>query len=257
MRYSTTNYAAETTIGVSNVVNETLGASNMVDTRTTRAYVADQDTASDVVISFDLEVGGTQQERDVDFVALVGTTAIEQVTVTLKYLTSTVATQVVDLQTPIQQNYLVAAFDSVGADEVEISFNVGAGEQFSVGYLYVGELADPLKIESLNYSVNSADPRSITRAGTSLTSSTYLFATLSITVSEETFSTLRARAVDLASVGFAVPRLWYFDGTCESCILTGEALYGILDADILQLDPSYFPGGEAKAQLTLGLRETN
>ena len=257
MRYTTTNYADTADIGITGVAGTPVtGASVLIDKRTTRAYFAEQDGAGGVTITAELQVDGVQAERDVSMVALIGMTAIESVTVTLKYLTAEVDTQTISRSTPVQQNYAVAAFDSVGADEVVIEFDVGDGTQFSVGYLYIGELSEELAIAdgALTYAVEATDPRNITRAGTPLRSDGYLFALLDMTIVEETFSTLRDRIVEIAEAGFATPRLWYFD---EDCIMTGEAVYGILDSDSLQLDPRYFrKATEAKAVVTLGIRET-
>lgn len=256
MKYTTTNYADTANLGVSGVSGTPVtGASVMLDQRTTRAYFATQDGAGGVTITADLQVGGVQAERDVSLVVLAGMTEIAQATITLRYLTADVATQTVSLSTPVQQNYIVAAFDSVGADEVVVEFDVGDGTEFSIGYIYIGELSDEVTIAdgALNYTVESTDPRNITRAGTPLRSDGYLFAALDMTIVEETFSTLRSRVVEIAEDGFATPRFWYFD---EDCIMTGEAVYGILDSDSLQLDPRYFrKGNEAKAVTTLGIRE--
>jgi hypothetical protein len=251
MKYSTENYANSADITVIGVVGTpATPVSTMVDKRTTRAYFAEQDGGGGVTITVDLSV-----ERDVSLVALVGITAIESATITLRYLSSDVDSQVVSLSQPVQQTYMVATFDFVGADEVTIAFNVGDGVQWSVGYLYIGDLSEAVKIAdgALNYSVVSTDPRNITRAGTPLRSTGYLFAQVDFTIVEETFSDLRTRVVQFASDGFATPRLWYFD---EDCIFSGEAIYGILDSDSLQLDPRFFRrGSEAKAVTTLGLVE--
>lgn len=256
MRYSTTNYADTAAIGITGVSGTPVtGASVLLDQRTTRAYFADQDGAQ-VEITAELRVGGVQAERDVSMVALVGMTGIESVTIRLLYLTSEVASQTVTVAQPVQQNYAVAVFDSVGADEVEITFNAGDGESFSIGYLYIGELSDPLVIanEALSYSVESTDPRNITRAGTPIRSDGYLYMAVDLSIVEETFSTLRARVKYLAEQGYATPRLWYFDG---DCFVSGETIYAILDSDSLQLDLRYYRSAtEAKALTTMGLRET-
>jgi hypothetical protein len=257
MRYTTTNYADTASIGIAGVSGTPItGAGVLIDQRTTRAYFANQDGASGVTITAELRVGGVQAERDVSLVVLAGMTAITQVTVTLRYLSSDVASRTVTVSAPVQLNYAVAAFDSAGADEVVIEFDVGDTTQFSIGYLYIGELSDELTIAdgALNYTVESTDPRNITRAGTPLRSASYLYAAIDMTIVEETFSTLRSRIVGIAEAGFATPRFWYFD---EDCIMTGEAVYGILDSDSLQLDPRYFrKNSEAKAVTTLGIRET-
>jgi len=256
MKYSGTNYADTADIGITGVAGTPVtGASVLLDDRTTRAYFADQAGASGVTITVEIKVGGVQAERDVSLVALVGMTAITEVTVTLRYLSSDVDSEVVEVSTPVQQTYAVAAFDSVGADEVVIEFDVGDGTEFSIGYLYIGDLSDEVKIAdgALNYSVNSTDPRNITRAGTPLRSAGYLYAEVDFTIVEESFSDLRARVVEFATDGFATPRLWYFD---EDCILTGEAIYGILDSDSLQLDPRFYrKGSEARAVTTMGIQE--
>jgi hypothetical protein len=166
-----------------------------------------------------------------------------------------VASQIVALTTPVEQNYAIAEFDSVEADEVLISFSVQDGQQFGIGYAYVGELSEALKIRDFNYSIESADPRNITRSGSALTSQTYQYAALDITIAEKTFTDLRRQVRELASDGYASPRLWYFDGTCESCIMTGEAVYAILDSSRVQIDPSLHPKNDTKAQATIGLTE--
>lgn len=178
-----------------------------------------------------------------------------QITIALLEAGVEVASQTVEVLTPIQQTYVVAAFDSVDADEVQISFYSADGGEFSIGYLYIGELSGALKVSALNYRVSSADPRNITRAGTALTSNTYLFAEIPVTVVEDAFSTVREQMVEIATDGYASPRFWYFDGTCETCILTGEIVFAILDADSVQLDPVFYHNGEARASATIGLSE--
>jgi hypothetical protein len=254
MRYSVENYAETGDFGIVNVVNEPLSAQAMIDKRVVRAYVADQDTASDVVLTVEIQnAAGVQTARQLDLVTLVGLTGITSVTIEAFAAAASLGSQVITVSQPVQQNYAVAAFDVV-ADEVTITFNVGSGEEFSIGYLFAGTLSADLGIfdASLNYSIESANPRNITRAGTSITSDTYLTAGVDLTTKKHPFSTLRDHVKLWAQDGYATPRLWYFD---ETCILTGEVVYGILDSNTVQLDPEYV-SGEAIAQTTIGIRET-
>lgn len=249
MRYSLDNLVESATVGITNVKDTVLGASALVDRRTTRAYIATQDGASAVEIDVVFD-----SSADVSLVALVGLTGITgSVTVSLKYLTVEVDSAVVSLQTPVQQTYYVAEFDSVEADECVITFNVGDDAQFGIGYLFVGELSDDLDIadNAINYTIESADPSNITRAGTPLTSTTYLVASAKFGIVEKGFNTMRAHAVVWATAGYATPRLWYFD---ETCILTGEAIYGIIDSSAMQLDPRWANDG-ARAVFSLPILE--
>lgn len=250
MRYSKTNLTEAADVGISNVKSTVTGASVLVDKRTTRAYVAQQDGVSAVEINVDLAANA-----DIDLVALVGLTGIETVTITLRYLTSDVASQTVDVITPVQQNYALARFDGIEADEISITFDVGDSTQFSVGYLFCGALSDEIAIASdaVNYSISSAFPVNLTRAGVPLTSESYLRAEISAATTEITFSTFREMIVEIATTGYASPRLWYFD---EDCILTDEAIYGILDTEAQQLLPRFYgKGQESRANATLEITE--
>jgi hypothetical protein len=154
---------------------------------------------------------------------------------------------------PVQQTYIVIPLGFSG-DSIEITFDVGAGNQFNIGYLYVGSWESLPKIgpEAITYRVESTDPRNITRAGTSISGVGYEYANISLTLNEEDLGTARARVKTWALEGFSVPRIFYFD---EPCLLTGDAVYAIFDSEALQLDPSYRPGQDAAAALTIGLTE--
>jgi len=160
---------------------------------------------------------------------------------------------VATLSQPLEQTYFVAAFDSVEADEVVVRFYVAGDEPVYIGYLFAGETSDVITIasESLNYAINSTSPAVVSRAGTAITGIGYLYATVDISTSEMTFSTFREMLATILEAGYAVPRLWYFD---ETCIMTGEAIYAILDASAAQLDPTWHKD-EAKARTTIGLTE--
>jgi hypothetical protein len=226
----------------------------MFDKRVVRSYVADQDGSSDVVITVEIQNDiGVKTARQLDLVSLVGITGMTSVTIEAFASAVSLGSQVVNVSSPVQQTYATAAFD-VLADEVQISFDVGDGNEFSIGYLYVGPLSNTIDIlsDALNYSIESANPVNITRAGTAITSDTYLTTLVEFTASELPFSTLRSHIATWATEGYATPRVWYFP---ESCIMTGEVVYGIIDSDTIQIDPVW-DVGEAKANATIGIRET-
>jgi hypothetical protein len=255
MRYSLINVIDSANVGITGITNALTGAFPLSDRRTTRAYAADQDGASGVTITVEpLDGSGSVTTATIALVALVGVTGITSATITLRNASVDQATDTVSVSQPVQQTYLVAAFDDVTADEIEIAFDIGDGESFSIGYLYVGDLSSEITIAdgALQYGVESAYPRNLTRAGTPLTSISYLFATVEISTVEMAFSTLRSLVTEIAESGYATPRLWYFD---ETCILTGEAFWGVFDSDRIQIDPIYYPNGEARATTTLGLTE--
>jgi len=246
MRYGTENYADTGTIAITNVVSALAGTSTLVDNRTVRSYVATQD-GSDVTITV-----SPGSAKAVDMIALVNTTGITSVDVEVLNSSVSQATASGTVTTPVQQTYCVIPITATG-DEITITFDAGDTNQFSIGYLYVGSLSTDLAIraEALNYSVESADPVNLTRAGTSLTSDAYLYSLIEMTVTLELFSTLRDRVKLWAADGYATPRLWYFP---EACIMTGEAVWAIIDSSTLQIDPVY-DKPEYQAEMTIGIRE--
>jgi hypothetical protein len=246
MRYSLENLADGADISIANVTNTTLGPSALIDKRTTRAFFADQDGVTGVSITVDL--GSIQT---IDLVALVALTTITSVDVTLRLASADVASETISVDTPVQQSYAAARFQGVSADEIVIEFDVGDATQFSIGYLFAGELSTAIEVasEALSYSVASAYPRNITRAGVPLTSSAYLRAEIQAGLVELPFTEFRAHLVTLGETGFASPRVWYFD---EACILENESIYAILDSDAPQLDARYDkPKASAVANITL------
>ncbi|HMA79015.1 MAG TPA: hypothetical protein VKP88_07885 [Candidatus Paceibacterota bacterium] len=246
MKYSLDNYAATGDIGIVNVVDEPAGTEALFDSRVVRSYVATQDGAS-VTITVEPTTAST-----VSLVALVGVTGITSVDVECLNATVSQATASGTLSTPVQQTYIVVPI-SATADEITITFDAGDTNQFSIGYLYVGDLSETLEIasEAMNYRIESANPRNITRAGTAITSDAYLYTQVDFTTQLELFDTLRDRVRLWATDGYATPRLWYFD---EACVLTGEAVYGILDSESIQIDPRYADNA-IFAELTGGIRE--
>lgn len=250
MKWGDENYAVTGDLGIENVANADATPLALTSTSTVDSYQAEQDGAGPVTIT--VEPGAV---KAFDIVVLVGTIGI----------TGTVTAEVFDgvtsqgsanatVSQPVQQTYVIIPLTFSG-DSVEITFDVGAGNQFNIGYLYAGSLeALPgIAVDALNYRVESTDPRNITRAGTSITGIGYETVDVDLTLSEEAFSTARARVKTWATVGYAVPRIWYFD---EPCIMTGEVIYGILDAESLQLDPvPNDRSAEKPVQMTMGIRE--
>lgn len=253
MRYSLQNRIEEAELTLTDC-SPAFGSVDDLSVRNTRqAFGINQDGAAISQMSFDL--GAT---HSIDLVAIVGLTGAVNapgfsIDVELNLASVLQASATLDLSSPLQQNYATAIFNAVDADEVVVKFDIST--TLGIGYLYAGSLSESLRLAALDYGVNSADPRNRTRAGTSLTTTTYVFTDVAITVVEESFSTLRARAVQWAEEGFATPRLWHFDSNCETCILTGETLFAILDSNRVQLDPAYITGAEARAATTIGLEE--
>jgi len=253
MRYSLENKIEAATLTLTDC-SVAYGSKDDLTVRNTRqAFGVDQDGVAISQLSFDL---GSAQT--IDMIALVGLTeAVDEVgfSVDVELYASAVLqdSATLSLSTPLQQNYATAIFNSVSADEVVLKFDIST--TLGIGYLYAGALSQSLKIAALDYGVNSADPRNRTRAGTSLTTTTYIFTDIAITFVEEAFSTLRARVVSWAEEGYATPRIWHFDSNCETCILTGESIFAILDSNRVQLDPAYRKGPEVNAAATIGLEE--
>jgi hypothetical protein len=250
MKWGDENYAVTGDYGIANVKNEDATTISLTTTSTVDSYQADQDGVGPVTIT--VEPGAV---KAFDLVCLVGTIGID-VTVTAEVFNGAVSqgSATGSVIQPVQQTYIVIPL-SLAGDSVEIRFDIGDSSQFNIGYMYAGSLADlpSVRDNALNYTVQSTDPRNVTRAGTSITGVGYETAEIQITVGPQLFSTMRARVKTWAVEGYAVPRLWYFD---ETCLLTGEAVYGILDADALQIDPVPIDeGGEWKAEMTMGIRE--
>lgn len=253
MRYSTENQLQSATLSLNDCTIAFGSKDALDDTNTRRAIGIEQTGATDCELVFTFSAPGYA----IDVVSLVGiSSAVTDIEIeTRDGVGAVIQTVAATIETPIQQNYVTAFFDGSLAEEVRVRFDAGSGNTVALGYAYMGRLSTPVNIAALNYSVSAADPQNITRAGTSLTTTTYLFADLSMTLVEETFSDIRERIVAWASAGYATPRFWYFEAERESCILTGETLYAILDSQTLQLDPIHKPGSEAPAQTTLGLVE--
>lgn len=250
MKWGNENYAITGDLGIANVQNEDATTLALTSTSTVDSYQAEQQGAGPVTIT--VEPGSV---KAVDFVCLVGTIGITG-TVTAEVFDGVTSqgTGTATVSSPVQQTYIAIPM-SLSGDSVEIRFDVGDGNQFNIGYVYVGSLAalPAIAEDALNYRVESSDPRNITRAGTSVTGVGYETALLSITLSDEPFTDSRDRVKAWAVEGFAVPRLWYFD---ETCILTGETIYGILDSEALQLDP--LPGDVStprRVNVTMGIQE--
>jgi hypothetical protein len=251
MRYSLTNVIESGSITTTNDTNAVSDTDTLYDVRTTRSYVAEQDGASDVEINVDL---GSATTETIDVVVLAGLVGIT-VDVTVKLYLASVeqASETVTPAAIVEQVYAVAKFASVTADEIEVSFDVGDGEQFGIGYLFAGELSDALvpADNAINVRIESNDPVAISRASVPVTSDAFRFLTVDFAIVEDSATDLRTLIRTLFTDGYGVPRLWYFD---DECIFEGEAILAILDSNALQLDLAYAKS-ETKARTQIGLVE--
>ena len=244
MRYSLTNLLETATITVTGVSSSLGSVDDLFDRRTVKAYAGVQSGAL-VTITVTLAAAA-----DFDTVVLVGTTGITG-TVTATVGASAPTGTVVQ---PIQQNYIEIPFSPAANGTVlTVTFDVGDTNQFSIGYLYAGQLSTTLTVatESWNYAVDTTYPVNITRAGTALTSLAYNSAAVDFATQEEDFTVLRARTKLWATEGYATPRLWIFDETCFD-----ETVYGIIDAARVPLDVTFVPSNPNRATTTLALQET-
>jgi len=259
MRYSLTNHIEGSSTTLVNAVQQFGSPSNLTVLNTHQAYGIVRETAADVELRFEFAPvpGFPGSTRVVDMVSLVNVTGVFPGIIEIELYLSGVlqASAAAELRQPVQLNYVTATFPRVFTDEVRLRTQITADTTLGLGYLYAGQLSQSIKAANFNYGIASADPRSISRAGTSVTSQTYVNADISFTIVEESFDTLRSRVVDFATTGFATPRLWHFDSICESCIMTGETLFGVLDSNRLQLDAVFESNTKAKAVTTLGITE--
>ncbi len=250
MRYGITNHVDAATFSITNIDNAITPIGNLVTRNTLEAYIADQDGTADAEISIDL--GGDQT---IDMVALAGLEGFTG-TINIDLLDGAVSQADLDvsIQTPAQQTYAVAVFSSVTADEIVITFNTPSDSgTFDIGYLFAGNLSAALDFESIQPGIRSADPLSITRAGTAESSQTYLVQEMSVTLKKRTFALNRATIVELYTIGFGSPRFWYFD---ETCVLTGEVILAVLDSDMATLDTIYAQNDDGNlSSPTIGLVE--
>lgn len=249
MRYGVFNLADAGAFSVTNIDNVITPIGNLVTRNTIEAYIADQDGTPDAEISIDLG-----SDQTVDMVALAGLEGFTG-TINIDLLDGAVsqADQDVSIQTPAQQTYAVAVFDSVTADEVVITFNTpGDAGTFDIGYLFIGDLSADLKFANIQPAIESADPASRTRAGTVESSQTYLIQTIQATLNERELSVQRATVVELLTTGFGEPRFWYFG---EDCIMNGEVILAVLDSPRLVLDTLFDSTDGSRATVTLGIEE--
>jgi hypothetical protein len=251
MKYGLSNVVESADITTSNTTDAVSTTDALSDVRTTRSYVASQDGASAVEINADL---GSASSETIDVVVLAGLVGIT-VDVTIKLYLASVeqASETVTPAAIVEQVYAVASFDSVSADEIEVSFDVGDGEQFAVGYLFAGELSDALvpADNAINVRIESNDPLAISRASVPVTSDAFRYLTVDFAIVEDAATDLRSLLRTLFTDGYGVPRVWYFD---DECIFSGEAILAILDSDALQLDLAYAKD-ETKARTQIGLVE--
>ena len=249
MRYGITNQADTGEFSVTNIDSAVTPIGNLLTRNTLQLYTADQDGTPDAAISIDL--GGDQV---IDIVAIAGLAGITG-TINIDLLDGAVSQADLDvsIQTPVQQTYAVAVFDSVTADEIVITFNTpGDAGTFDLGYLFIGDLSAQLKFASIQPAVESADPASRTRAGTVESSQTYLIQTFQATLIEREFSVQRATVVELLTTGFGEPRFWYWD---EECIMNGEVILAVLDSPRLVLDTLFDSTDGSKSSVTLEIEE--
>lgn len=249
MKYGITNHADAGTFSVANINNAITPIGNLLTRNTLEAYIADQDGTPDAAISIDL--GGDQT---IDMVALAGLEGFTG-TINIDLLDGAVSQADLDvsIETPAQQTYAVAVFASVTADEIVITFNTPSDTgTFDIGYLFAGNLSASLDFESIQHGMDSADPLSITRAGTVESSQTFFVQTAQMTLKKRTFALNRATLVEMLTTGYGNPRFFYFD---EDCILTGEVMLAILDSPSVALDVIYAQDNGNLSMPTIGIRE--
>ena len=244
-----TNLATEGNMSVSGASASISTVDNLVDTKTLKSYIA-SDAGSGVTITIDL--GGT---KTVDLVALANLDNLtdDEVTIALNLATVEQASETVEIDTPVQQTYAHATFDSVSCDEVTITF--ASSGQFELGYLFVGAFADyDVDPQAFQISWESADPVSIARAGNPQTSTTYIAMALQITLKKLPYADMKTAMLPLLSNGYGNPVFWLFD---EECLITDAVILATLDAGTISLDPILAPTVEDRnlCSTTIGLLE--
>lgn len=248
MKYGTINRLASATISKTNITAEIAPASNVLTRNTLQSWIASQ-LAVGAEVSFLLASAQT-----FDIVALANVVGISgNITVTLKLATVTQASSAISVTSQVMQTYAKALFNSVSADEVVLAFETPAASgQFEIGYLYGGPLSAGIYPEAFRVSVISADPFQTSRAGTAETTLTYLIERIEMTLPKIDFSDMRDFAVAIMETGYGTPRFWFFD---EDCIMNGEILFAVWDAETFSIDAFYRASGEALANATIALVE--